>query len=128
MSDYLILDGDQGIATFKAAEDNNCTVYIKGVHVRFDTAPITREELEIIYESDVQADRNKQLYSKDMKGEKDFDNLFDDPIELKENERLRIGYPNTDRNPFRVYPSYDVWHNGKIIISIDKSDHDVLTI
>ena len=90
--------------------------------MRFDTAPITREELEIIYESDVQADRNKQLYSKDMKGEKDFDYLFDDPIELKENERLRIGYPNTDRNPFRVYPSYDVWHNGKIIISIDKSE------
>ena len=31
MSDYLILDGDQGIATFKAAEDNNCTVYIKPI-------------------------------------------------------------------------------------------------
>ena len=77
MPDYRILDGDQGTTTFLFDETSDCTVRLTGVHGDFLTELTTSEELKIILVSDVLADRNKQLYSKDMKGEKEFDNLLE---------------------------------------------------
>ena len=112
MEALLILNGDHDGCTFRATEDTNSTVYLYGVRVCIDTAPTTSEELEIIYESDVQSNRNKHLYSKDMKSEVELSLEFDNPIELRENERFRVRYPNTDRNIIRVYPSHQFLFNG----------------
>lgn len=65
--------------------------YINGVQVTF-FMPISDEELKISIESDVQPNRNKLLFSKEMNNERKFDFLFDPPIQLEENDWIRIDW------------------------------------
>ena len=120
MSDHLILDGDHGGTTFKIVEDHVCTVHIHGVHGDYLTELTTSGKLKIVL-AYIQSNKNKLLYSKEMKDEKEFDFLLDKPIELKETERLQVDYPKTDEeNTFNVFLSYDLLQDGRITHSVRK--------
>ena len=72
------------------------TTYITGMTLNFATAPTTSRKLEISMESYYQKDRNRCLFSKDMKCESELNLLSNNPIELREGEKLWIDYPNIE--------------------------------
>ena len=72
------------------------TVYITGVTLNYGNVPTTSGELKIILESDYQKDRNRCLFSKDMKGESELDLEPNNPLELRDGEKLWIDYSNSE--------------------------------
>ena len=122
MSDSKVLYGDQGTTKFCFDDDNVYVVRVIGVHGNYNTELATEDELKIIFELDYSAD--KTLYSKNMKGENEFEYLLDKPMELKGNERIRVDFPKTDKtNTFRVHLDYDLLYDGKIVHSVRHKDY-----
>ena len=72
------------------------TVYITGVTLNYGNVPTTSGELQISLESDYQKDRNRCLFSRDMKGESELNLRSNKPIELREGEKFWIDYPNSE--------------------------------
>lgn len=93
LSHPIIFDED-GYKITAVGED---TTYITGMTLNFATAPITSGKLEISMESYYQKERNRCLFSREMKGEKELTLVSDNPIEFREGEKLWIEYPNVER-------------------------------
>ena len=72
------------------------TVYITDVTLNYGNVPATSGELKISLESDYQKDRNRCLFSKEMKGESELNLESNNPLELREGEKLWIDYPNSE--------------------------------
>lgn len=92
--DWYPINFDQGAYDIDAVGN---AVYLTGITLDFAIAPTTSGELKINLESDYQKDRNRYLFSRDMKGESELNLLSNNPIEFREGEKLWIEYPNTDR-------------------------------
>lgn len=121
LSETIYITGKPVENTIHTIDESNRIRHIHFVKVSFDDIPNSCDQLVITRESDIRAERNKRLYSGDLKGKdnlcleaanqnefKEVDDLdlhaeSKNPVDLQPNEVIRISYTNTNQLTGSIY-------------------------
>ena len=85
--------GDSNGYEFQIHED---AIYLYGVIVYFTPPTSMKGLFKILFESKIRKDKNKCFYSQDVNGKKSLMYEFDNPIEIRDYEKLILECCNTE--------------------------------